>query len=554
MRRSNWLVLPAVASLMAQAAPAAAITRSEIVARAQEWVDAKLLYCVSTQGAYDATCKYTCNRQDNPAWNGYFSDCSGLITWAWGLSEAERLYTGSIAPYGGNKSFVIDAHDLQPGDALNDRSDPDGDGKLHHHVMLFGGWKLPGKVAIILQESGCGKVANRTEMNVQYAGEKLQVGQYKYFAVRFNGVAASESCTAHCEGTKRFTADCGSGDCAAYGATCLDDALGVRCAYEACPASGTYDVCLDDKQIAKCVNGIPQDIGDCSKFAAFCSTLGGAHCASAFCAEPNVPPVAHTSCFIDGSILHCDAEGKQTTSPCPTGTKCSVYPTPHCEANTGCPEAGDVRLCLSGRAVRCFAGTLAEVVDCPAQGRGCAVTDGLAVCTEDNSGDGPDGAAGTGAAGGAGTGALGTAGSTNGSAGTNGTSAGGKAGTSSGGGTTGTAGSAGQAGSAGKAGSPSNGGKGGTAISSAGASGKGGKSGENSGASAGGGGASGRRNGPAYAEVPAESGCTIPGDVGAAPSAEHRPPARVREGAIVLSLAALALAIGRRRRAPRHLA
>lgn len=387
----QWVLLSAaVAGAVTASRDAHAIGRAEIVARAQEWVDAGLLYCVSTRGAYDATCKYQCNRQDNPAWNAYFSDCSGLITWAWGLAPSQRLYTGSIAPYGGNQSYKIDPHDLQPGDALNDRSDTDGDGVIdHHHVMLFVGWKLPGKVGIFLQESGCGKIANRSEQNTQYVGDRLQVGKSTYYAVRFNGVAAAESCSAHCEGSIIVGANCGTGDCAAYGATCTEEGGVPHCAYTACPATGTVEVCLDGSRSAKCVDGIPKDIGNCADFAAFCSTIGGPHCASVFCAEPNVPPVAHTSCFIDGSILMCDDKGSFTTSPCPANTKCSVYPTPHCEANTGCPATGDVRLCLEGRAVRCYEGTLAEALDCPAQGRDCAVVGGLPSCIEDNSGDGP---------------------------------------------------------------------------------------------------------------------------------------------------------------------
>lgn len=492
---ASWLAVSLAVAFSLAPRPAAAIGRSAIVARAQEWVDAKLLYCVSTQGAYDATCKYTCNRQDNPAWNGYFSDCSGLITWAWGLTEAQRLYTGSIAPYGGNQSFKIDAHDLQPGDALNDRSDPDGDGKLHHHVMLFAGWKIPGKVATIIQESGCGKVANRTEQNVQYVGDKLQVGQYAYHAVRFNGVAADESCQAHCEGTKIVGADCGTGDCAAYGATCLDDASGPRCVYEACPASGTYDVCLDQNRIAKCVDGIPTNIGDCSVYAAFCSTIAGAHCASHFCAEPNVQPAPHTTCFIDGSILTCDDKGTFTSAPCPAGTKCSVYGSPHCDANNGCPATGDQHLCLEGRAVRCYEGTLAEVVDCPAQGRGCAVVDGLPVCTEENSGDGPPPEPPVGAAGGGG--AAGAAGSPSGG----------------GGSPVGAAGASSSAGAGGGGASSSVAGTGGGAGAGAGAAGKAGDGGgltiAGGSGSAGSAGAGGRLRGSSLpATEPAES-CAV---------------------------------------------
>lgn len=429
--------LAALGVLSSLTTDAEAISRTAIVARAQEWVDAKLLYCVSPKGAYDSTCGYTCNRQDNPAWNPYYSDCSGLITWAWGLTPAERLYTGSIAPYGGNKSFTIDPHDLQPGDALNDRSTVNG--KLHHHVMLFGGWKMPGKVAILLQESGCNKVANRTEQNVAYAGNKLQVGNYTYYAVRFNGVEAAENCQAHCEGTKIVSADCSVGDCGVYGATCTADGSGPRCVYEQCPKTGTAPACIDDKHIATCVNGLPTNVGDCSAYAAFCSTIDGPHCASVFCAEPGVKPVAHTSCFIDGSILNCDDKGAQTTTPCPANTKCSVFPSPHCEANTGCPATGDVRMCLEGRAVRCYEGTLAEAIDCVGQGRGCEVVNGLASCVEETSGDGQDPGAGgaTGTAGMAGAPPKAGAG---GDAGTAGTPAGtgGAAGTSENGGSAGT--------------------------------------------------------------------------------------------------------------------
>jgi hypothetical protein len=95
--------------------------------------------------------------------------------------------------------------------------------------------------------------------------------------------------------------------------------------------------------------------------------------------------------------MHCDDTGViTTTEECPAGTKCSVYPSPHCEANNGCPPAGDVRLCIAGVAAHCYEGTLGEAVDCAAQGRECVVVEGFASCTEENPGDGAAGAAGTG--------------------------------------------------------------------------------------------------------------------------------------------------------------
>ena len=405
----------ALGLLMAFATHAHALSGAEMVARAMEWVDVGLLYCVAPNHAYDSVCGYTCNRTDNPLWDPYRSDCSGLVSWAWGLPPPGPS-TAGFAPYDTAVSFKIDPNDLQPGDALNDRGQY-GD-KYHHHIILFAGWVGPNQARLI-QESGCGKPANESAQLVEIVDDRVRIGNYLYHAIRST---SSESCEAHCEGTQVHAADCSVGDCAVYGATCTSDALGVRCVYTQCPAQGTVDACLDDNHIATCVDGLPTNVGDCSVYAAYCSLAGGsAHCASHFCADPSQQPVAHVGCFLDGSIMHCDDTGVITsTEECPAGTKCSVYPSPHCEADNGCPPAGDVRLCIDGVAAHCYEGTLGEAVDCAAQGRECVVVEGFASCTEDNPGDGDAGAAGTGGTSGSG-GSAGSAGAAGGSAGVAGT-------------------------------------------------------------------------------------------------------------------------------------
>lgn len=444
--RRAWTVsLSLAAAALLGASSAQAITREEIVARAREWSDAGLLYCGSVAGVYDASCKYVCDRQKNPAWDAYRSDCSGLVSWAWGLPPPGPSTQG-FAPYGGTQSFVIAPADLQPGDALNDRT-KQADGSLHHHIMLFAGWASPG-VARIIQESNCGKPASEKLQTAQIVGDRVQVGPNLYYPVRYKQVTGS--CEAHCEGSVLVDASCGKGDCAAYGATCTKDTLGVRCVYTACPKTGTADVCLDQDHIATCKDGLPTNVGDCSAYAAYCSTAGGkTHCASHFCAPPDQTPVAHTTCFIDGSILTCDAAGNGSTSACPAGTKCSVSPTPHCDANNGCPPTGDVRLCLGGKAVRCYSGTLAEAVDCAAQGLECGVVGSIATCLEShtNDDDPPGTAGGAGAAG-----AAGTAGAAGAKAGASGGGAGGVAGAKGGG-----AGASASSGKAGSGGSTSGG-------------------------------------------------------------------------------------------------
>jgi len=401
------LLLPAIAvaaSLFTAPQKAHALTGSDAVNRAMQWVDAQLLYCVAANHKYDSTCGYLCDRTDNAAWDPYRSDCSGLVSWAWGL-PAPGPSTAGFAPYGSSVSFQISPLDLQPGDALNDRNQY-GD-KFHHHIMLFGGWVGPSQARLI-QESGCGKVANQSFQLVEIVGDRVKVGKYLYYPIRSKDLTGS--CEAHCEGSSIHGADCGVGDCSLYGATCIEDNLGARCAFTQCPAQGTVDACLDQDHIATCKDGLPTNVGDCSAYAAYCSVAGGsAHCASYFCAQPNEQPVAHDGCFLDGSVMQCDDKGVVAKlDPCPSGTKCSVHPSPHCEANNGCPAEGDVRLCIDGVAARCYEGTLVEAADCAAQGRECIVADGFSSCSEENSGDG-DGGSGVGGSAGQ-PGAAGSAG------------------------------------------------------------------------------------------------------------------------------------------------
>ena len=119
------------------------------LARARAWIDARMPYCGGPNGGKDVICGGTCSRSGtakSAEWDKYRSDCSGFISWSWGL-PAPGQTTRTLAPYATTVSSLIAVDDLQPGDALN------GSG----HVMLFGGWvdKAAGK-ALILHESRCG--------------------------------------------------------------------------------------------------------------------------------------------------------------------------------------------------------------------------------------------------------------------------------------------------------------------------------------------------------------------------------------------------------------
>ena len=149
------------------------------VARAQEWVDAKLPYCQAPnhKADADAACSSTCTRPDNAAWDPYRSDCSGLVSWAWGL-PAPGHTTATLAPFDTSVSHAIDAIDLLPGDAINN----------DHHTMLFAEWIMPNVQARFLEEPGCSSsqpYAREYIANVTLMGQTVVV-QYRgtYTAIR----------------------------------------------------------------------------------------------------------------------------------------------------------------------------------------------------------------------------------------------------------------------------------------------------------------------------------------------------------------------------------
>jgi NlpC/P60 family len=89
------------------------IPRTDVLARARSWVDAKVPYSMETY------------------YGGYRTDCSGFVSMAW---RADDSYT-TRSVYLVSHEIVKD--DLQPGDALLWRKTY---GDEIGHVRLFGGW------------------------------------------------------------------------------------------------------------------------------------------------------------------------------------------------------------------------------------------------------------------------------------------------------------------------------------------------------------------------------------------------------------------------------
>jgi uncharacterized membrane protein YgcG len=132
----------------ATATTSEAITSNDAISRATQWVTAKLQYCQSANGQPDGdtACSPVCNRQSNAQWDPYRSDCSGFVSWAWGLPAPGRV-TGTFAPFDTTVSKTIQASELLPGDACNRNSGG--------HMVLFEKWVTPGKTAVFMEEPGC---------------------------------------------------------------------------------------------------------------------------------------------------------------------------------------------------------------------------------------------------------------------------------------------------------------------------------------------------------------------------------------------------------------
>lgn len=174
-----------------------AVTGSTIVSRGMEWVNAGLHYCQAARGDvdYDSSCwawegpSHRCDCESNAAWNAYRSDCSGFVTWAWGLPPVGDggYVTSEFAPYGTSFSHTIPGSDLQPGDALNKNPD--------EHIILFKQWVSVGHSAVFMEEPGCSSsvpYAHEFTSDVSISGDSVYVDYEgaSFYAIRYNGATS----------------------------------------------------------------------------------------------------------------------------------------------------------------------------------------------------------------------------------------------------------------------------------------------------------------------------------------------------------------------------
>ncbi len=178
------------------------------------------------------------------------------------------------------------------------------------------------------------------------------------------------ACTARCEGSTLVDRDCGRGNCASFGSNCVDDSLGPRCVFFACPAQGEQDTCWLGRHIGHCRNGSLISQGDCGYYGAACVQEGtSARCAYPECARPGT----YDACIGGRYIARCRDGVPQSPGDCGAfgascvddslGARCVFF---------ACRPQGEHDTCWLGRyRGRCFNGQLTAQADCGAQGGRC---------------------------------------------------------------------------------------------------------------------------------------------------------------------------------------
>ena len=116
------VVLCALAFALTPASPAHAITRSQIIMRATQWVNASIPYSQTGWATLEGV------KVASPS-VGWRRDCSGFASMAWGL-PMPGASTRTIGSY----ADAITKDQLMPGDIINAPG---------RHVVLFGGWADP---------------------------------------------------------------------------------------------------------------------------------------------------------------------------------------------------------------------------------------------------------------------------------------------------------------------------------------------------------------------------------------------------------------------------
>ncbi|WP_328964792.1 FG-GAP-like repeat-containing protein [Streptomyces virginiae] len=142
----------AFATLTADSSAGGSISRAEVIARAQSWVDAGVPYSMTSYRT-DANGKYR-------------TDCSGFVSMAWHLNSSSGNNWGETTGTLLNYTSSIPKESLKPGDVLlNPDSGAGG------HVVIFNGWTSSDHSTYdALEESGSSGAVHHSIPYPYYSG------------------------------------------------------------------------------------------------------------------------------------------------------------------------------------------------------------------------------------------------------------------------------------------------------------------------------------------------------------------------------------------------
>jgi len=291
-----------------------AILGASAVSRAEQWVSAQLHYCQAAnhQRDYDDACTTYCNRTDNPLWDPYRSDCSGLVSWAWDLPAPGRV-TSEFAPFQNDITHVIQGVNLLPGDAVNNSD----------HVMLFKAWITPGHRATFIEEPGCATAithAHEFDTDVTINGSTVYVSYWgkSFTAIRLNAIGTSGG------------GGSSSSGCVLGGLYCGGDKLGgdhntlYRCEGSAAPTV-----------VENCANGCSVNSGSNDSCNAGSGTSGGT-CVQGglYCGGDKVSGNSST-------LYRCNGPGTPTVvEQCANGCAVNAGSNDSCKSGGAPPPSG----------------------------------------------------------------------------------------------------------------------------------------------------------------------------------------------------------------------
>ncbi len=180
------LTLLTLATLTAPVA-AHAITRADVIKRANVWVKLKVPYSQSRYATVSGSLVPTSTA--SPSTQGYRTDCSGFVSMSLGLKTSTgkplSLDTGSFPL----RLTKISKTQLLPGDVILRPKTLKIDGKTvpYGHTVLFGGWTDSSKTAYWgLHESSSAKGTVRVKIPWGRSGfyNELGFAPYRHAGVR----------------------------------------------------------------------------------------------------------------------------------------------------------------------------------------------------------------------------------------------------------------------------------------------------------------------------------------------------------------------------------